>query len=112
MASGTRASSSFMTVTISSGDIWSSCIVRGLRVSVVDVYKRLGHSYTKPDREYCMTRSRTALYKAQIAKLKERYAGKMDILCGLEWDLFSDDDRRITTISSAAPIMCLSLIHI
>ena len=24
-----------MTVTISSGDIWSSCIVRGLRVSVV-----------------------------------------------------------------------------
>ena len=35
MASGTRASSSFMTVTISSGDIWSSCIVRGLRVSVV-----------------------------------------------------------------------------
>ena len=39
-----------------------------------------------------MTQSRTALYKATIAKLKERYAGKMDILCGLEWDLFSDDD--------------------
>lgn len=39
-----------------------------------------------------MTQSRTALYKAQIAKLKERYAGKMDILCGLEWDLYSDDD--------------------
>ena len=32
------------------------------------------------------TQSRTALYKAQIAKLKERYAGKLDILCGLEWD--------------------------
>jgi len=39
-----------------------------------------------------MTQSRTALYKAQVAKLKERYAGKLDILCGLEWDLFSDDD--------------------
>ena len=39
-----------------------------------------------------MTQSRTSLYKATIAKLKERYAGKMDILCGLEWDLFSDDD--------------------
>ena len=39
-----------------------------------------------------MTQSRTALYKAQIAKLKERYAGKLDILCGLEWDLFSDDN--------------------
>ncbi len=51
-----------------------------------------GHSHTPCDLEYCMTQSRTALYKAQIAKLKERYAGKLDILCGLEWDLYSDDD--------------------
>jgi len=35
-----------------------------------------GHSHTPCDLEYCMTQSRTALYKAQIAKLKERYAGK------------------------------------
>lgn len=51
-----------------------------------------GHSHTPFDLEYCMTQARTALYKAQCAKLKERYAGKMEILCGLEWDLFSDDD--------------------
>lgn len=51
-----------------------------------------GHSHTPCDLEYCMTKSRTALYKAQIAKLKERYAGQMDILCGLEWDLYSDED--------------------
>ena len=51
-----------------------------------------GHSNTPFDLEYCMTRSRTALYKAQVNKLKERYAGQMDILCGIEWDLFSDDD--------------------
>ena len=51
-----------------------------------------GHSHTPCDIEYCMTKSRTALYRAQVAKLKERYAGKMDILCGLEWDLNSDDD--------------------
>lgn len=51
-----------------------------------------GHSHTPHDLEYCMTQSRTALYKAQVAKLKERYAGKLDILCGLEWDLYSDDD--------------------
>ena len=38
-----------------------------------------GHSHTPCDLEYCMTKSRTALYKAQI-------------LCGLEWDLFSDDN--------------------
>ena len=51
-----------------------------------------GHSNTPFDLEYCMTQSRTALYRAQVAKLKERYAGKLDILCGIEWDLFSDDD--------------------
>lgn len=51
-----------------------------------------GHSHTPCDLEYCMTQSRTALYKAQIDKLKERYAGKLDILCGLEWDLYSDED--------------------
>ncbi len=51
-----------------------------------------GHSHTPCDLEYCMTPSRTALYKAQIAKLKERYAGKLEILSGLEWDLYSDDD--------------------
>ncbi|MDD6321046.1 MAG: histidinol-phosphatase [Oscillospiraceae bacterium] len=51
-----------------------------------------GHSHTPHDIEYCMTQARTQLYRAQIAKLKERYAGKLDILCGLEWDLLSDDN--------------------
>ena len=49
-----------------------------------------GHSYTKPDREYCMTPGRTALYRATIAKLKNEYQGKVDILCGIEWDLLSE----------------------
>lgn len=51
-----------------------------------------GHSHTPHDIEYCMTNARTQLYRAQVAKLKERYTGKLDILCGLEWDLLSDDD--------------------
>ena len=51
-----------------------------------------GHSHTPHDIEYCMTNARTQLYRAQVAKRKERYAGKLDILCGLEWDLYSDDD--------------------
>ncbi len=51
-----------------------------------------GHSHTPFDLEYCMTQSRTALYRAQVTKLKARYAGKLDILLGLEWDLYSDDD--------------------
>ncbi len=52
-----------------------------------------GHSHTPCDREYCMTPQRTALYKATIAKLMAEYKGKVDILCGLEWDLLSDDRR-------------------
>ena len=34
-----------------------------------------GHSYTQRDREYCMSPSRTAQYKATIAKLKTEYKG-------------------------------------
>ena len=33
-----------------------------------------------------MSPSRTAQYKATIAKLKTEYKGKVDILCGIEWD--------------------------
>ena len=36
-----------------------------------------GHSHTPHDIEYCMTNARTQLYRAQVAKLKERYAGKL-----------------------------------
>ena len=50
-----------------------------------------GHSYTQRDREYCMSPSRTAQYKATIAKLKTEYRGKVDILCGIEWDSLSED---------------------
>lgn len=35
-----------------------------------------GHSYTKPDREYCMTPGRTAQYRATIAKLKTSTGAK------------------------------------
>ena len=52
-----------------------------------------GHSHTPIDREYCMSPRRTALYKATIAKLKAEYKGKVDILCGIEWDQFSEDKR-------------------
>lgn len=51
-----------------------------------------GHSHTPCDLEYCMSPTRTARYKADVAKLKKQYQGKLDILYGLEWDLFSDDE--------------------
>ena len=65
-----------------------------------------GHSYTQRDREYCMSPSRTAQYKATIAKLKAEYKGKVDILCGIEWDSLSEDSPRTTITGSVRPITC------
>ena len=45
-----------------------------------------GHSYTQRDREYCMSPSRTAQYKATIAKLKAEYKGSVS---GLVHDVSS-----------------------
>lgn len=51
-----------------------------------------GHSYTSFDLEPCMTIDGTAQYKKRIAELKEKYAGVIDIFCGVEFDVFSEDD--------------------
>lgn len=51
-----------------------------------------GHSHTPCDLEYCMSPGRTDMYKGEISRLKKQYKGKMDILYGIEWDLFSDDN--------------------
>ena len=60
-----------------------------------------GHSHTPCDLEYCMSPSRTGQYKATIAKLKNEYRGKVDILCGIEWDQFSDDNPHAYYIQQA-----------
>jgi len=70
-------------------DMASAACAQGL-----EVLGFTGHSYTPCDREYCMSPGRTAQYKAAIAKLKAEYKGKVAILCGLEWDLYSDDKRQ------------------
>ncbi len=51
-----------------------------------------GHSHTPCDLSYCMSSKGTEQYQVEIAGLKRRYRGQIDILCGLEWDLLSDTD--------------------
>ncbi len=49
-----------------------------------------GHAYMDFNGEYCMTKEDTLRYAADIAELKEKYKDKIEILCGLEMDYFSE----------------------
>ncbi len=50
-----------------------------------------GHAYTSFDSTYCMTKEDTLRYAEDIAELKIKYKDKIEILCGLEMDYFSDE---------------------
>jgi len=47
-----------------------------------------GHSHHAYSRA-CMTKEGTAAYKQEIARLKEKYAGVIDVYCGLELEAIS-----------------------
>ena len=49
-----------------------------------------GHSYTPIDESYCMKKG-AADYRAEIARLKEKYRDRIRILCGVEQDYESTD---------------------
>ncbi len=50
-----------------------------------------GHSHVHFDPDCCMTREQTAAYRAEVLRLREAYADRLDIFLGIEQDLYSDD---------------------
>ncbi len=48
------------------------------------------HSFTPFDTSYCIPESRLEEYRETIKSLREKYAGKIGVLCGIEQDLFSE----------------------
>jgi histidinol-phosphatase (PHP family) len=50
-----------------------------------------GHSYTEYSSKFCMSQERTELYKKEIAHLKEKYKGAIELYCGIEFDSVSTD---------------------
>lgn len=51
-----------------------------------------GHSYMYYAEDHSMSLQGTKEYKKEIAQLKEKYRDKIDIFCGLEFDMYSKID--------------------
>lgn len=49
------------------------------------------HSYTAFDERYCVQKKDIQNYRESIAALKEKYRGQIEILCGIEQDLYSGE---------------------
>lgn len=49
------------------------------------------HSYTAFDESWCMKKGDIPAYRACIGALKERYRGRIKILCGIEQDFYSEE---------------------
>jgi len=50
-----------------------------------------GHSYMPYSPSYSMSPETTLDYKKEVCRLKEKYAGVIDVYCGIEFDMYSTD---------------------
>ena len=51
-----------------------------------------GHSFTAHDPSYCMSREGTSQYIGEVRALKQRYAGRIKVLLGIEMDYYATAD--------------------
>lgn len=49
-----------------------------------------GHAHTAFDESYCMSPEKTSAYRRELEMLREKYAGQIRILIGVEQDFYSD----------------------
>lgn len=50
------------------------------------------HAYVSFDPNCCLSKEDTTVYKNEIKRLKRKYEDKINILCGIEADFYSQDD--------------------
>ena len=53
-----------------------------------------GHGYTPYDESYCMLPKDEAAYEREVRGLAEKYAGQLDVLCGVEQDCLAGKPVR------------------
>ena len=53
-----------------------------------------GHSANRHSTYYQITLETTQAYKKEIYELKKKYEGQIDIFCGLEFEMLSEDDKE------------------
>ena len=68
----------------SPGEMAAAALAAGL-----DALGFSGHSYTFFDETWCMSPAGTEAYRQEVKALREQYAGKLDIFCGVEQDFYS-----------------------
>ena len=49
------------------------------------------HSYTSFDESYCMRRGSEEAYRRELRQLRERYAGRIDVLVGIEYEYAGEE---------------------
>lgn len=74
-------------------DTYESTVQRALDLGFTSIGFS-GHSYMSYSPSHSMSVEGTEEYKKQIRELQKKYEGKIDIFCGIEFDMYSEDPLK------------------